>query len=467
MLTNMGANIELALSGAQALNLLKEQTSQNPIELVLLDWNLTDMSGSELVAEMSQLKLQTQPKVIALTSYKDDEPQDVDPYYVGAVITQPVTPSTLFDTIHNLMNNRGGVLYSTSDDAKMEFLALQGAKVLLVEDNELNLELATELLSQQQIKVVVARDGQQALDKLKAENFDGVLMDCQMPVMDGYTATEIIRKDISTELPVIAMTANAMAGDREKAIAIGMNDHIAKPIHPDKMFATMAKWISASTLIDEESDDFFDIAAEQELGAQDSEEMPHVDMEKGLTTCGNNQTLYTKLLTRFAQQPIDFVQELHQYIEKQDREAAIRTAHTLKGNAGNIGASVLQMKAGELEADLTLNLEGNDYAIEIVADELSKVITSIEAWLDNKQEQQQTQPLVHEDNAENLALIDEKLAELKAQLADFDTAAQDTVEQLLNLMPTQTQALENALTALDEFDFDEAAEVIAELSTST
>jgi CheY-like chemotaxis protein len=123
--------------------------------------------------------------------------------------------------------------------------SLKGARVLLVEDNDMNQELAMELLANAGIEVTLAVNGQDALDKISADaGFDGVLMDCQMPVMDGYTATRDIRKNPAfKDLPIIAMTANAMTGDREKVIEAGMNDHIAKPLNVGAMFATIAKWI--------------------------------------------------------------------------------------------------------------------------------------------------------------------------------------------------------------------------------
>ncbi len=121
---------------------------------------------------------------------------------------------------------------------------LRGAKVLLVEDNEINQELVLELLLSKGIEVETANDGRRALDLLEQERFDGVLMDCQMPVMDGYETTRHLRaQEKFKDLPILAMTANAMKGDREKVLSAGMNDHIAKPIKPDVMFSRMEKWI--------------------------------------------------------------------------------------------------------------------------------------------------------------------------------------------------------------------------------
>jgi CheY-like chemotaxis protein len=125
---------------------------------------------------------------------------------------------------------------------------LVGARILLVEDNALNQELAVALLSGAGIEVTVAGDGRQALDLIARERFDAVLMDCQMPQMDGYEATRLLRlQPLLQELPIIAMTANVMSGDRERAIAAGMNDHVAKPINVDDLFATLARWIRPIT----------------------------------------------------------------------------------------------------------------------------------------------------------------------------------------------------------------------------
>ncbi len=163
--------------------------------------------------------------------------------------SEPDHGSTFYFTLH-LKPQRGGnkadrpQSVQPTEDVETALARLQGVRVLLVEDNELNRELAYELLSMNGIEVELANDGQQAVRLVSEQEFDGVLMDCQMPVMDGYIATRKIRDELSRkDLPIIAMTANAMKGDREKVLAAGMNDHIAKPIHPDTMFLTMAKWI--------------------------------------------------------------------------------------------------------------------------------------------------------------------------------------------------------------------------------
>jgi CheY-like chemotaxis protein len=135
------------------------------------------------------------------------------------------------------------------DALQLQQAGLRGARILLVEDNPINQELARDLLSRVGIVVTIAEDGQQAIDILGTQSFDGVLMDCQMPVLDGYEATAILRREPALRgLPIIAMTANAMVGDRDKALAAGMDDHIGKPIKVAEMFATLSRWISPDRL---------------------------------------------------------------------------------------------------------------------------------------------------------------------------------------------------------------------------
>jgi len=155
--------------------------------------------------------------------------------------------STFFFTV-KLEQDKSSDIPTDHQPATKSILAdeFKGNAILLVEDNPLNQELSTEILKMNGFSVSVASNGKEALQKLETENFDCVLMDCQMPVMDGYEATRQIRKQEKFRyLPVIALTANAMKGDKEKALRAGMNDHIAKPVDPDAMFSTIAKWINS------------------------------------------------------------------------------------------------------------------------------------------------------------------------------------------------------------------------------
>ena len=176
--------------------------------------------------------------------------QQADQLGIEGFLLKPVNPSMLFDTI---MQAFGEAVPETSRVAKRreqgaEALEhIRGANVLLVEDNEINQQVAREILEGAGLNVTLANDGQEAVNAVKENNYDAVLMDVQMPVMDGYTATREIRKDDRfKELPIIAMTAHAMTGDEDKSLESGMNGHVTKPIDPDQLFATLQKWIKPS-----------------------------------------------------------------------------------------------------------------------------------------------------------------------------------------------------------------------------
>jgi two-component system sensor histidine kinase/response regulator len=252
MARSFGLEVDVARDGSEALRLIAAAgTKQLPYDLVLMDWQMPGMNGIETVHQLQDQHLNHTPAVIMVTAYGreealgDAEQQGV---VLRSVLTKPVTPSTLLEAIGEVLGK--GLMTETRTSEKANtydeaMAALKGARVLLVEDNEMNQELAMELLSQAGMDVVVANNGQEALDILaKDQRFDGVLMDCQMPVMDGYTATRAIRKTEGIkDIPIVAMTANAMAGDKEKVIEAGMLDHIAKPLNVGEMFTTIAKWI--------------------------------------------------------------------------------------------------------------------------------------------------------------------------------------------------------------------------------
>jgi signal transduction histidine kinase/DNA-binding response OmpR family regulator len=221
-----------------------------PFDLVLLDWKMPGMDGVQCAAQLARGSHERRPLVVMTTAFGRDEVlqrlNEVS-LKVSDVLVKPVTPSTLFDACNVALRQTSRAdsrIAVRKESLSAHRAQLHGAHILLVEDNLINQELAFELLTEAGIVVTIAEDGQQALDLLATQRFDGVLMDCQMPVLDGYAATREIRRQPQWQaLPVIAMTANAMAGDREHALAAGMNDHIAKPIDVEAMFETVARWV--------------------------------------------------------------------------------------------------------------------------------------------------------------------------------------------------------------------------------
>jgi len=249
MLERLGLFVVTANSAAEGLAHIHD--SSDGFDLALVDWRMPDIDGVEFARELEASVEASAPHTIVLvTAYGREEALDAAKQAdvtIAELLTKPVTPTALRDTLISVV--RGADAIETSPELPsaagddLEAL-LEGKRILLVEDNEINLELESELLETYGLEVIVAMDGQQAIDKLQTETVDGVLMDVQMPVMDGYEATRRLRQDSRfADLPIIAMTGNAMSGDREKAIEAGMNDHIAKPINIDHLLETLVLWL--------------------------------------------------------------------------------------------------------------------------------------------------------------------------------------------------------------------------------
>ncbi|MCU7958809.1 MAG: response regulator [gamma proteobacterium symbiont of Bathyaustriella thionipta] len=360
MLATFHFEPEYASCGQQALQMIEASIQKKePYDLVLMDWKMPGMDGVETVRELQQTYNDEQsPAVIMVTAYGREEVNeaaaDIHP---NGVLSKPVTASTLLDSImpafgHEISGrSRSGVRRQDEENAATH---LKGAHILLVEDNAINQELAIELLSVNGMKVVVANNGQEALDMLEQQEFDGVLMDIQMPVMDGYKACRRIREQEKLRhLPVIAMTANAMAGDRDKALAAGMNDHIAKPINVLDMLTTMAKWIKPKiSAADGRHLPAEPVAAGPDSGAVDFTRLKSFDSASGISRAANNSELYGKLLLRLATHHAGDADEIGVAIKKGEYAEARMQVHNLKGMAGNLSADSLFEAARLLEESL-------------------------------------------------------------------------------------------------------------------
>jgi PAS domain S-box-containing protein len=346
----LGLRVDVAASGEEALaRVVQADAGDAPYELLLLDWKMPGMDGvacAQALVERAALR-HPAPVVIMATAFGREEVRQrlaERRLKVGALLTKPVTPSTLLDACATALGR--APLVPTRSARREEALvdhraALAGARVLLVEDNVFNQELAVDLLGRAGVLVSVASDGQQALDALARERFDAVLMDCQMPVMDGYAATRALRLQPALRtLPVIAMTANAMVGDREAVLAAGMNDHIAKPIVVGEMFATLARWVKPTRSVATGAD---------RPASNTIQALSGIDTRRGLDNIGGDDALYRRMLGLFRDSETDFVQRFDAARAAGDAETAMRAVHDLKGEAGTLGMHGLQRAAIALE----------------------------------------------------------------------------------------------------------------------
>jgi two-component system sensor histidine kinase/response regulator len=357
MARSFGLTVETAESGQQALQKIAQaQQANNPFKLIITDWKMPEMDGISLLKKVQDASLNHMPSVIMVTAYSREQALDnisQNRVKVDDVLTKPVTPSSLLEAMGVALDRRKnprtpGV--TPQNSASTAMMALRGARVLLVEDNEMNQELAKELLEDAGLKVALAIHGQDALDILERDQgFDGILMDCQMPVMDGYDATRAIRQRPALQhIPIVAMTANAMAGDREKVIEAGMSDHIAKPLDVELMFITMAKWFKPSGQKDVP---VVRVDAPQETLPTSllPNTLPGIDQAQGLVHMLKNEKLYLRMLLRFRDSQRHFSAEFQAAQQQVDAARAQRLAHTLKSTAATIGAKDVSELAAQLE----------------------------------------------------------------------------------------------------------------------
>jgi CheY-like chemotaxis protein len=294
-----------------------------------------------------------------VTAYgREDVMQQAEEVGLEGFLLKPVNPSMLFDTI---MQAFGEAVPETSrvaqkQEQEAEFMKhIQGAQLLLVEDNEINQQVAKEILEGAGLNVALANDGQEAVNAVKENEYDAVLMDIQMPVMDGYTATREIRKDERfKELPIIAMTAHAMAGDEDKSLEAGMNGHVAKPIDPDQLFSTLQKWVKPSEeRVQVQQPEVPLESLESDQAEPDEEQLPEslpgFDLPAGLERLRGNKRLYRKLLLDFGAKYTKVANEIHNALDAKDLEQAHSLIHNLKGLAGNLAAIDLQAASVNLE----------------------------------------------------------------------------------------------------------------------
>jgi len=341
MLSTLGIDCQVAASGAEALIEMEAARSKGcPYRLLIIDWKMPGMDGVDLVAAIHRESPPGDvPEIIMTTAHDHDELRAaLDGLTIDAILDKPATPSSLFDSIMTALH-RPPLITSTPARPAGGGPRFSGQRVLLVEDNEVNRELAEEILMTLGLQVRTAGNGAEAIDRLREERCDLVLMDCQMPVMDGYEASRRIRSELGeARLPIVAMTANALASDRQRCLDAGMNDHIPKPIDILVLQNTLAHWLEAPAL------------PEPAKAPPASEPAAVLDLASALGRLGQNRALYGRLARRFGETQGETMAHLRSLLATGDRPGAILLAHTLRGLAGNLGASRLAVQAGELEA---------------------------------------------------------------------------------------------------------------------
>ena len=435
--------IDTAASGQKALEMVKasNQSDNSFYELIFMDWQMPGMDGIETARQIQQDKLLSKvPKIIMVTGHgREDVMKQAKAIHLDGFLLKPVTQSVLFDCVLEMFGQAVSRNNHKKRGKELSGLdAIRGARLLLVEDNEINQQLAVELLNEEGFHVVVAENGQIGVDKVKAtasgDLFDVILMDLQMPVMDGRTAAMEIRGlDMAAkDVPIIAMTADAMTGVREDVLKIGMNDYVTKPIEPTELYRTLIKWIKPDDRILPENYTRKSQEAKQIEDDPGLPELEGIDTQKGLSHVSGNQKLYRSLLIKFHRDNQKITQQIHSAIETRDQEQAVRLAHTVKGVSGTIGAHGLQTLSADLENALNKDFNSNQEALLNAFDaELKLILTVLEPIVSSEEKIDSVQKTVQGDADQLLKFLKEiephvkkrKPAPAKAILKKMDTYA--------------------------------------------
>jgi PAS domain S-box-containing protein len=364
LLETMGLRTDATDSGTTALTLIEAaDRTGDPYEAVFLDWRMPGMDGIETAQKIAALDLRRTPTRLLVTAFGHSMPPELMTNSTCAgVLAKPIHASPLFDMLATVLSGQQAAAATPATAiAETTFARLQGKRILLAEDNPINQEVTLELLRDVGIAVDLAENGQEALDLARCNAYALILMDMQMPVLDGIAATAAIR-DLPgyAHTPILAMTANAFTEDRATCLAAGMNDHIPKPLDPDILFATLLKWLpeSAGTPAATQR---IPKAAAQKVGAGGTAAtgieariaalrcLDGIDVDAGLKVAHGNAERYLRLMQLFATSHADGMDRLCAQYDAGHLEDARREAHSLKGAAATLGIHVLQQRALELE----------------------------------------------------------------------------------------------------------------------
>lgn len=477
LLRSFGFSVSQAASGEEAIEEF-ERAAKDGVRyrLVLMDWKMSGIDGVQAAVHIRQRCPENgvPTRIIMVTAYDKEElealanAEDFD-----AVITKPVSASRLLNLILETESGRGIESRSAPQlsHGALSGRRFDGVRVLLVEDNEINLQIASEVLSMAGVQIEVARDGRAAVQRFESkqpgDHIDMVLMDLQMPIMDGFEATRRLRTRFGPdELPIVAMTAHAFEEERQRCFDAGMNDHVSKPIDPDRLLAAVGKWTSGApgTLDDRPATNSGAFDASADLPSS----LPGLDIAEGLSRVNGHARLYGQLLHEFGQLKKDAVDQIRALVANNSYDEAAAAAHALKGVAGNLSANTVHAAAGALET--ALRSPGADAVAPILARAdaaLTEVLASIDSLALSERLCAETGSGENGDEFRDrpLASALEALAEL---LAGRNLQAEEyarSIETSYNV-GEQLAVFRKLQVQIAALEFDEARHTLAELLDS-
>ncbi|BBO79074.1 hypothetical protein DSCW_64910 [Desulfosarcina widdelii] len=495
MLSSLGFRVETLSSGQEALSRLTDnQLRNNPIELIMMDWKMPEMDGFEVSRKIRQ-EMKLALPIIMMTAFgKEEQRIAAEKSGINGFLLKPIYPSTLFDAIMDAFGKSG----LKTDDRKKHFTTrasiyrkpLKGARILVAEDNPTNQQVAQAILEGAGIIVTIVDDGEAAVEAVRGHTFDAVLMDIQMPRMNGYEATRLIRSMPEGEtIPVVAMTAHAMKGDEEKCLEAGMDGYISKPVNQDRLFHTLWRLLrSRGRLEDIHADNGENV--EDENGAATVEEapapvsspptdgrrlpdrLPGLDIRETLAAMDIDGDTLIRIMHGFSNNNCHTADQLHQALAAGDLTALAHLAHGLKGSAANIGANELSSASHALEMACKETLPAIERSrrlkglVEQAAAALEPVLRSIQSLVPTT---------CGSDAAPEAPTMDGSFDSLLNRLAEaIDRSDPEQVMATMPLVrqhavgqPIDASTLDKLEAQVNRYDYDQALETIKKICNSS
>ncbi len=442
LLEDFEFTVDVASSGKEALKMINEKCDEK-YHVIFMDWNMPELNGIETTKLINnRCKSEKPPTVIMVNAYKQEAfVKEAKEAGIDIFLQKPVNPSLLANVLSEVFSTSGTKRYTKTDITETETREkpkLRGS-ILLVEDNEINQEIITGLLEDTGIKIDIAINGLEGVKKYKEnpDKYSLILMDVQMPVMDGYEATRIIR-EMNKDIPIIALTANAMREDIEKTKLAGMNEHLNKPIDVEKLFETLRKYLSSG----DTSNTF-----ETQKKEIDLPEFKKIDTQTGLSHMGNNKKLYLKILSNFYGDYSDIT------FDGLNDEEFKRAMHTLKGLSVNIGAMKLHRIAKEIEET------GNRALLDSLMKELKEVLNELSTITKDKNETSNLKELASEKRKELFSNLKEAIQKRRAK--KIEPLIEEIEKYKLN--EKDKEVFEKVKKAIEDFDYRKAKKLIEEI----
>ena len=445
-LRELGLAPATAASGAEAIDLLVRQS----FDLVILDWRMPGMDGLETAGCIRAMSGRPRPRLVMATAFgREDVAEEALRVGIQSFLVKPVTPLVLLQALLEAYG-RAPAQDAPAAVASPATPNLRGARILLVEDNAINREVAGEILGGAGLRVDEALDGFQAVEAVDRQAYAAVLMDIELPGMDGYQATRKIReKALHANLPIIAMTAHALTGIRAQCLAAGMNDYVTKPIEPEALYRVLGQWIQSVERPAEAPPPDPEVAPPSVASLQD---LPGLELPTALRRVGGKPELLRRLLAEFHRVYQEAPIQLQTQLAAGAREDAGRLAHTLKGVAGNLGLAEVQKAATVLEDALKRPDGDPGPGLARLQAVLVPLLPALAGLDTGSTAPEPGEPAMAPDVLQGL------LAELGQQLARRSSQARKTVERLRPGLEGQA-ARETVLdlsACLDRFDFQGA-----------